>query len=572
MNIAPEVKPEVSFVYELLRELIDGRIRAPGFQRPYVWRRDQMLDLLDSVRLQYPIGSLLLWEPSERYRTLEWIGPLRIPPEPKGSMALILDGQQRLSTLAGVLMPPTGNETNPHDDDPARWEIWFNVKEENFEHAGEGAKMEPWHFPMRKLMDTIAFLQECQRIMTDGGPEGAAWITRVQRLAQIFQSYKLAVIRIKNTNLDQAVEIFARLNAKGQRMSADQVVSALVYSESGDRVFDLSRYIDELHGFLLKSDFGDVDRTTVLRLLLACMGEDVYRTDWTKIARDKRPDIAARLTSEAQRIRQALGRALRFLQDCGVHHERLLPYAMQLVVLTSFFHSRPDPSEAQLRFVRRWFWVSSFTGWGGGTNPSRVGGLVREFTETVAQTATPQHLQNMQLNEPALPFPKAFDMRSARVRVLLLVLLSERPAGGDGTPIEEPWKLISAYGPDAVGRVANRIKEDRELVKSPANRILKSDPQNESASPKNWLLRLDDASRNQVLRSHAIPSDAFEALRDGDSAEFVRRRQQYMIDLELTFMKREGVSPPTDANAPQLAPIDADDVAPPIEPFDSDES
>ncbi len=58
----PEVKPEVSFVYDLLRELTDGRIRIPGFQRPYVWRRDQMLDLLDSVRLQYPIGSLLLWE------------------------------------------------------------------------------------------------------------------------------------------------------------------------------------------------------------------------------------------------------------------------------------------------------------------------------------------------------------------------------------------------------------------------------------------------------------------------------------------------------------------------------
>lgn len=200
------------------------------------------------------------------------------------------------------------------------------------------------------------------------------WIGRVQRLAQIFQSYKIPVIRIKNTDLDQAVEIFARLNSRGQRMSADQIVSALVYAESGDKIFDLSRHIDDLHRDLLTSDFGDVDRTTVLRLLLACLDEDVYRTDWTKISRDKRPDVAARLATEGSTIREALVRAVAFLRDCGVYHERLLPYAMQLVVLTGFFYHCPSPTEAQRRFVRRWLWVSSFTGWGGGGNPSRVGG------------------------------------------------------------------------------------------------------------------------------------------------------------------------------------------------------
>lgn len=175
------------------------------------------------------------------------------------------------------------------------------------------------------------------------------WIGRVQRLAQIFQSYKIPVIRIKNTDLDQAVEIFARLNSRGQRMSADQIVSALVYAESGDKIFDLSRHIDDLHRDLLTSDFGDVDRTTVLRLLLACLDEDVYRTDWTKISRDKRPDVAARLATEGSTIREALVRAVAFLRDCGVYHERLLPYAMQLVVLTGFFYHCPSPTEAQRR-------------------------------------------------------------------------------------------------------------------------------------------------------------------------------------------------------------------------------
>jgi len=574
----PEVKPEVSFVYELLQELADGRIRIPGFQRPYVWRRDQMIDLLGSVHLQYPMGSLLLWEPSERYRTLDWVGPLKIPSEPKASTALILDGQQRLSTLAGVLLPPAGSEANPRDDDPGRWTIWFNAKDEVFEHPGEQTTLEPWHFPMRKLMDTISYLNECQRILAQGKEDGGAWISRLQRLAQIFQGYKIPVIRIKNTNLDQAVEIFARLNSKGQRVSADQIVSALVYAESGEgeSVFDLSRHIDELHSYLLRNDFGDVDRTTVLRLLLACMGEDVYRTDWTKIARDRRPDVATKLASEGAGIQEALARAVEFLKTCGVYHERLLPYAMQLVVLTGFFHNCVNPSEAQLRFIRRWFWVSSFTGWGGGTNPSRVGGLVKEFSSTVAKSPVPKSLENMRLDETALPFPKSFDMRSARVRALLLVLLAEQPSGPDGKRINEPWRLISKYGPEAIGYVVYRTK-DRELGSSPANRLLKPNVTDAKAShgrgaqAKGWLLKLPPAVCDDVLKSHAIPLDAYASLVGNEHADFIRRRQQYLIELERAFMEREGVMLPSEGSVPQLAPIDTDDVTPPSEPIEFDE-
>ena len=49
-NTIAEVKPEVSFLFELIREVVAGRVRIPIFQRPYVWRREQMLDLLDSIR------------------------------------------------------------------------------------------------------------------------------------------------------------------------------------------------------------------------------------------------------------------------------------------------------------------------------------------------------------------------------------------------------------------------------------------------------------------------------------------------------------------------------------------
>jgi hypothetical protein len=559
----PEVKPEVTFIYDLLKEIQKGDVRIPGFQRPFVWRRDQMLELLYSVYSQYPIGSILLWEPSEVLRTSDWVGPVQIP-KGNASAALVLDGQQRLSTLAGVLVPLSGSQVDPRDEDPPRWNVWFNADDRTFEHLRDEARPAQY-FPLRKLMDTVEFLNECQALQMRAGDvdKSRRWIGELQRLSQVFQSYKVPVIRIRHTNLTQAVEIFARLNSKGQRMSADQMASALVYDET----FDLASHIDDLCARIRGMGFGDVDRPIVLRMLLACLDEDVYKTDWTRLTKEKRPDVAQVVSRDGPKLRDAVEQTIRFLQECGVFHERLLPYAMQLVVLVGFFFKRPQPTVEQRRLLRRWFWVSSFTGWGGGGNPSRVGGLVKEFANVVAKNDVPtDQLQNMRLDEKALPFPKSFDTRSARVRALLLVLLQQKPRGPDGAEIREPWKLIADRGPSAIGHVVYRL-EPKELVSSPGNRIVAPEEAHRRQG-KAWLAEVQDAVLDDVLRSHAIPRDAHNALMANDPAKFVGLRQSHLEEIERTFMNAEHVTPPDLFTAPELSPIDADDEPPTAIPME----
>jgi hypothetical protein len=53
--------PVVPRLEVLLREFEKGEIQIPAFQRPSLWRDDQRLDLLDSVRRGLPIGALLVW-------------------------------------------------------------------------------------------------------------------------------------------------------------------------------------------------------------------------------------------------------------------------------------------------------------------------------------------------------------------------------------------------------------------------------------------------------------------------------------------------------------------------------
>jgi len=42
------VKPEVTFLEDLFKEIASGKLRIPRFQRPFVWKPDDMLSLFDS--------------------------------------------------------------------------------------------------------------------------------------------------------------------------------------------------------------------------------------------------------------------------------------------------------------------------------------------------------------------------------------------------------------------------------------------------------------------------------------------------------------------------------------------
>lgn len=555
---SPEVKPEIVFVFELVRYVTAGKLRIPNFQRAYVWRRTQMLELLDSIRRRYPIGSLLVWDTSVRISSRPNIGPIPVPRQTDGVSSHVLDGHQRLSTLAGTLMAPPDDAPTQEDEDPGRWEIWYNAQNDQFEHLRTGDQPEARHFPMRKLMDTIAFIGECERILRDGGKEdGDRYVRKVQELLQVFNEYKLPIVRISNTDLNQAVDIFARLNSKGQAMSADQMVSALTYREanSGEPSLNLSENIDVLIRLLDGYGFGDIDRTIVLRGLLACLGEDIYRTDWTGLADEKRGALQKRLPEIIEPATAAMERAARFLNGIGVYSDRLLPYAMQLVVLTAFFRDCEQPTTAQEAFLQRWFWVSSYAGWFASGNPSRVGHLVAEMRDKVSHMDHPSSLEFMRIDEPAQPFPKVFDMRSARARTWLLALLSLHPRGSDGEPLPDPWRLVAEHRSNAVGYIAATVN-DKDLKSSPANRILRVDPKDRSQGV-NWLLKLEGRVRDAVLESHGIPPDSWGLLEAGDRVGFLTARREHLIHLELQHMQREGVTPPPDPT-PQAAAIDTE--------------
>ncbi len=88
-------------VEELVGMIERGELRLPEMQRRFVWRSTRVRDLLDSLYRGYPSGGILLWDADEAVPLQEFA--IEQQRNPYQSTRLLLDGQQRLTSLSAVI-------------------------------------------------------------------------------------------------------------------------------------------------------------------------------------------------------------------------------------------------------------------------------------------------------------------------------------------------------------------------------------------------------------------------------------------------------------------------------------
>jgi len=119
----------------LLEELGEGTLGLPEIQRSYVWNRSQARDLVDSLYREYPSGLILLWKPKE----LPELRDTALGENNKKTPDfLILDGQQRLTSLAKVLS--------------GEIDVYFNVEEESFQIYSRKLKANPLWLSVKEVI------------------------------------------------------------------------------------------------------------------------------------------------------------------------------------------------------------------------------------------------------------------------------------------------------------------------------------------------------------------------------------------------------------------------------------
>lgn len=543
-----DVLPEVIFLGKLVEYVAAGKIRVPRFQRAFVWKQTDLHDLLDSVLRGFPIGSILIWDTEIPIESASTVGPIEISSPPDGQVGYLLDGQQRVSTLVGTLRLPDNAE--PIVDD-VNWCVYCDLDRREFLPIPPES-VEPQHFPVRSLLDTAGFITACRRIEEGANEpsEARQWLIEADRLASAFRDYQLPLIRIREADLDSAVTVFARLNRKGRKMAADEMVSALTYQEGQ---FHLARKLDEVKDELNGKGFGDLDRVLLLRAVLAALGRDIYAKDWADLM--VKPEVRERLPDAFESAESGINRALVFLSELGVTSDRLLPYGLQLVLLGEFFRLCPEPDAGALDLLRRWFWVTAFTGWFGGVNTAQATRALAEIRRLADGTGT--GFSAVDLDAPAQPFPERFDSRSARVRAFLLYLASLQPRSIQDADHLNPGELLSDHGTRAVGYVSFASVLPKELLSSPANRMFFDRYQVGQALLR--LQSLEDDMLGKVLPTHGFPKGSLAWIREGEITRLIQARLENLIDGEREFMMEHNVMLPETRAGASIADSEASD-------------
>jgi hypothetical protein len=123
---AKDPKPTPERIEQLAQRVLMGDIVLPEFQRPFVWKRKQIIELVDSIFRNYPIGSMLVWESTQELASKRTIADLEVGERSKTyPVNYLLDGQQRLSTICGVLYWAPG-------DPKSYWNVAFDLKSQKF--------------------------------------------------------------------------------------------------------------------------------------------------------------------------------------------------------------------------------------------------------------------------------------------------------------------------------------------------------------------------------------------------------------------------------------------------------
>jgi hypothetical protein len=233
-----------------------GAIALPDLQRPFVWEDTKVRDLLDSLFIGFPVGTVVLWHTSEE-RDARALGAAR---RDLRATTLVIDGQQRLTSLYSVMR---GKEVEDRDGSKRHITIAFRPRDGKFEVADAAIRKDPefmpsvtelWNGPRTKAQirrDLLKNLRDKGREV-DEAYENA--VEENLERAQAIKDYRLPTVDIRKTaaadeaSEEDVAEIFVRINNQGSRLGQAEFVLTLLsvfHGKLRDRIETRARQMSE---------------------------------------------------------------------------------------------------------------------------------------------------------------------------------------------------------------------------------------------------------------------------------------------------------------------------------------
>jgi hypothetical protein len=214
----------------ILDHIDNGHMALPEFQRGYVWNREQVKGLFDSLYRRHPVGGLLVWATESKTAAHRGDGQLAA-----GVVKLLLDGQQRMTSLYGVVRgrPPKFFDGNAQ----AFTGLHFHLENEAFGfYQPVKMKDDPLWIDVTELMKAGnaglgAYVARISAI-PDLAPLVGEYVGRLSKLLSITDiDLHIEEVTGADKSLEVVVDIFNRVNSGGTKLSKGDLALAKICAD-----------------------------------------------------------------------------------------------------------------------------------------------------------------------------------------------------------------------------------------------------------------------------------------------------------------------------------------------------
>ena len=544
---------------ELLTRARAGQLQLPDFQRGWVWDDDHIKSLLASVSVSFPIGAVMLLQTGGEH--------IRFKPRPLAGAhealhaepeTLVLDGQQRLTSLYQALMGTSAVETKDAKGKPIRRWYYLDMKQAIEPEADQedavlsvpegrqvrafGGKINldmttPAHeyaagfFPVNRIFDSAEWRQAYSEHWNFDADRMRSFNEFEHDVIKRFEQYQVPVIELKKETPKEAVcLVFERVNTGGVALTVFELLTASFAADDfqlrddwNAREARLKQRHPVLHN-LQSDDFLQAISLLVTRARRHAALSAGTPTDRAPGISCKRRDILRLEVPDwqawADRVEDGFDAAARFLYGQNIFKARDLPYRTQLVPLAALFTDlgQTGETEGARRKIARWFWCGVLGELYGGAIESR---FARDLPE-VAALVRGEAVDPTTITESSFQAGRLLTLRtrnSAAYKGLYALLMHD--GGADfrtGEPIAaqtvfddeidihhifpKRWCEKAAIEPGTYNSIINRT-----AISARTNRQIGGRAPSKYLPALERIADIDPARMDEILASHSIAAD-----------------------------------------------------------------
>ncbi|MGI2905959.1 GmrSD restriction endonuclease domain-containing protein [Tolypothrix sp. VBCCA 56010] len=402
---------------QILQSTKEGKTQLPDFQRSWVWNDEQILSLLASVSLSYPIGAVMMLETGNpavkfKHRLLEGVA-LSSTAKPE---YLILDGQQRITSLFQVLLSQKQVKTKDvRGKEVQRWyyvditkALALNSNREqaiisvpsdriirNFrgdilaDYSTTEKECAAEVFPLQLVLDTLGqniWMQKYLQIDPDNMQNRLTlWTNFLQEVIQPYQQYQVPIIQLsKETPREAVCQVFEKVNTGGVFLTVFELLTATYAADDFNLREDWLKREKKLKKLLVLGNVQNTDFLQAVTLLatrahqkqphaISCTRKDILKLTLNEYK------------TWADQVTKGFEKAAKLLHTQKIFTARDLPYQPQLTVLAAIFAAlgvQGDNAGIAAKLAS-WYWCGVFGEIYSGAIETR---LAKDLPEVLAWT------------------------------------------------------------------------------------------------------------------------------------------------------------------------------------------